>query len=371
MRLPKKKAKIVLDAVTSLQAEQVISSDTAEVIRAHVEPITFDWRRLARYSFIVSICCIVISVLAAVFDRVFIRWFDRVLPYLTRLFNAPPPVRSGALFLLSAAIIWLGLKRRARFPSQIYSNEAIFTFGVLGIAGAVYSLSGMVQFLEFGTWLIALAGCIYVILGAALESKIVWCYGLFTLSAALGSGTGYRMGGYYLWQRTPVVSLVYGMVLVAIAVGLQAAPRALNPDAAKRVKRVLLLCGVTRVVGLLHVFISLWILSIWGSSRHHYNSSDFRLDCLIWAILFGAVAAVAVARSLEKDDAVLRGFGLTFFFINLYTAFFQYFWAGLHKAICFAILGASFWLLGRKAESLWNMKKTAQPQPPENPDSND
>jgi hypothetical protein len=371
MRLPKKKAKIVLDAVTSLQAEQVISLDTAEMIRAHVEPITFDWRRLARYSFLVSIICLVISVLAAVFDQVFLRWFDWMLPYLTRLFNAPPPVRSGALFLLAAGIIWLGLKRRAKFPSQVYTNEAIFTFGVFGIAGAIYSLSGMAQFLGFGTYLMALAGCIYVILGAALESKIVWGYGLFTLSAALGNGTGYSMGGYYLWQKTPVLSLVYGMVLLAIAAGLQAAPPALNPNAAKRVKRALPLCGVTRVVGLLHVFISLWMLSIWGSSRHQYRSSDFRLDCLIWAILFGAVAAVAVARSLEKDDAVLRGFGLTFFFINLYTALFQYFWNGIHKAIFFAILGASFWLLGRKAESLWNMKKAAQPPPPENPVPNE
>jgi hypothetical protein len=68
------------------------------------------------------------------------------------------------------------------------------------------------------------------------------------------------------------------------------------------------------------------------------------------------VAAVAVARALEKDDSVLRGFGLTFFFINLYTALFQYFWNGLHKAIFFAILAASFWLLGRKAESLWKMR---------------
>lgn len=356
MRLPKKKAEIVLNVVAALQKEQVISFETAEVIRTHIEPITFDWRRLARYSFVVSIICVVISFLAAVFDEVIIRWFERVLPYITRLFNAPPLVRSGALFLLSAVIIWLGLKRRAKFPARIYSNEAIFTFGVLGIAGAVYSLSKMMQYLELGTYLITLAGCIYVILGAALESKIVWCYGLFTLSAALGSGTGYEMGGYYLWQDTPVLSLVYGMVLVAIATSLQAAPRVLNPNTARRVERVLSLSGVTRVVGLLHVFISLWILSIWGSSDYHYNSGDFRLDCLVWAILFGAVAAVAVARALEKDDSVLRGFGLTFFFINLYTALFQYFWNGLHKALFFGILGASFWLLGRKAESLWKMK---------------
>ena len=235
MRLPKKKAKIVLDAVTTLQADQVIAPEIAEVIRAHVEPISFDWRRLARYSFIASLICVVMSILTAVFDEMIVRWFERMLPYIARLFNAPPPVRSGALLLLSAVIFRLGLKRRAKFPDRIYSNEAIFTFGVLGIGGAVYSLSRMNQYVDLGTY-------------------------------------------------------------------------------------------------------------------------NFRWDCLIWALLFGAVAVVAVARSLEKDDSVLRGFGLTFFFINLYTAFFQYFWNGIHKAIFFAILGASFWLLGRKAESLWKMK---------------
>jgi len=53
---------------------------------------------------------------------------------------------------------------------------------------------------------------------------------------------------------------------------------------------------------------------------------------------------------------MMRGFGLTFFFIELYTKFFEYFWDGLHKAIFFAILGVSFWLVGRKAEAMWTMK---------------
>ena len=48
--------------------------------------------------------------------------------------------------------------------------------------------------------------------------------------------------------------------------------------------------------------------------------------------------------------------GLTFFFIELYTKFFEYFWNGIHKAIFFAILGVSFWLIGRKAEAMWKMK---------------
>ena len=33
------------------------------------------------------------------------------------------------------------------------------------------------------------------------------------------------------------------------------------------------------------------------------------------------------------------------------------FWNGLHKAVFFALLAASFWYIGSKAESIWNLGK--------------
>jgi hypothetical protein len=59
---------------------------------------------------------------------------------------------------------------------------------------------------------------------------------------------------------------------------------------------------------------------------------------------------------LRNDDGVLRGFGLTFFGINLYTRFFEFFWDGLHKAVLFGILGLTFWLIGSRAETIWQMR---------------
>ncbi|MDR1708420.1 MAG: DUF2157 domain-containing protein, partial [Candidatus Accumulibacter sp.] len=73
-----------------------------------------------------------------------------------------------------------------------------------------------------------------------------------------------------------------------------------------------------------------------------------------WAVLFGAAAVAAIWYGLKRDDGVLRGFGLTFLFINLYTRFFEYFWNSVHKAVFFAILAASFWFLGRRAETIWH-----------------
>jgi len=44
-----------------------------------------------------------------------------------------------------------------------------------------------------------------------------------------------------------------------------------------------------------------------------------------------------------------------FLFINLYTRFFEYCWDSLHKAIFFAVAGRELWLLGRRAEAIWNL----------------
>ena len=65
----------------------------------------------------------------------------------------------------------------------------------------------------------------------------------------------------------------------------------------------------------------------------------------------------AVYHGLRHDNDITKGFGLTFLGINLYTRFFELFWDNLHKAIFFALLGASFWYIGSKAETIWNLGK--------------
>ena len=58
-----------------------------------------------------------------------------------------------------------------------------------------------------------------------------------------------------------------------------------------------------------------------------------------------------------------EGFGVTFLGINLYTRFFELFWNNLHKAIFFALLAASFWYIGSKAETIWNFGKEERLSP--------
>jgi len=76
----------------------------------------------------------------------------------------------------------------------------------------------------------------------------------------------------------------------------------------------------TFVVGILYLFLSLWILSIWG---HHAEKSDTRL---IWSVIFGIAALGSIYHGLRFDNSISKGFGVTFFLINLYTKFFETFW---------------------------------------------
>jgi hypothetical protein len=341
LQLPKKKARVVLDAVEALERSQVLDAHTAEKIRSNIHAIPFDWRRLARYSFIVAITCIVIAIGAVVADE----W---LMQMLSKLFKMPWSFKSASCAAFSAGVIVLGLKRRDLHPDKIYSNEAIFFVGVLGIAGSIACLG---KAIDTGSGhyslLVLLAALVYGVLGITLESKLIWGFSLFSLGGWFGAETGYMSGwgAYYLGMAFPMRFVLFGSALTLASHLMAGRPRLAS------------FFGLTRVVGLLYLFIALWILSIWGNCEGYNdwnNASHWEL--LHWSVYFGIAAAAAIYLGLRNDDGVLRGFGLTFLGINLYTRFFELFWDGLHKAIFFAILGLSFWLIGSRAESIWQMR---------------
>jgi hypothetical protein len=114
-------------------------------------------------------------------------------------------------------------------------------------------------------------------------------------------------------------------------------------------------------MGLLYLFISLWMLSIFGNYGE-INSwyRAHQIELFHWSLLFAFVALGAFVYGLKNDDATTRGFGLVFLFINLYTRFFEYFWNQLHKSIFFGLLALSLWYVGTRAETIWNLKLNSQ-----------
>lgn len=342
----------MLEAVDTLASEQVIDAATAGRIRCNIRPWKFDWRRLARYSFLVAIICAVISVVALLADDWILAWLERIGKLLERILLLSDAVRSLACAVLSAAVIFLGLRRRRQHPEKLYSNEGGFFLGVLGIAASIAFLG---RAIDDGSGhfslLILLAAVVYGILGAALESILIWVFGLLSIGAWFGAETGYESGwgAYYLGMAYPMRFVFFGFALTLASLLMKNRPR------------IRFLFPATRVIGLLYLFIALWILSIWGNHQGYddwHRAAQYEL--LHWAILFGAASGVCIYLGLRHDDGVLRGFGLTFLFINLYTRFFEYCWNGLHKGVFFAVLAVSFWFIGSRAEAIWTLKSRQQ-----------
>lgn len=318
---------------------------TAEVLRDSIEVTFFDWKRLAKYSFWFAIGCTVISVSAFLADKALREIFELV-------FNAPHSIKFVALTLASAAIYWVGARRRTRYPNKIFSNEAVLFFGVLATAGAVYQLG---MWLDTGSGrfsiLLLLSSLIYGALGYFVRSNLIWLFSLISLGSWMGAETGYMSGwgAYYLGMNYPLRFVVFGGVLISVALLLE------------RKEWFEHFFRTTLASGLSYFFIALWIVSIFGNYGELTMWHEVKqIQLFHWSIVFGLAACAAIYHGLRYGNEMTKGFGLTFLIINLYTRFFEYFWDATHKALFFAILGISFWFLGTKAEKIWQLGESKE-----------
>lgn len=275
-----------------------------------------------------------------------------LLEKLSALFRFDASVRMvNAAILATLSYIW-AFRRRIRYPDKRYSNEAILFIGVLLTACSLWQLG---VWLDNGSGrvstLLIMGAVLYGVIGWFSRSGLVWWFALLSLGSAFGAETGYMSGwgAYWLGMSYPIRFIAFGLVLIAAAFMLK-------PALVKRgLERVSL------VMGLLYLFIALWILSIFGNYSDLDRWNNVRqIELLHWSLLFGIAAVTAIWLGLKQDDGVLRGFGLTFLGINLYTRFFELFWDSMPKVIFFVVLGISLWALGHYAEKIWQLGR--QPQ---------
>jgi len=176
----------------------------------------------------------------------------------------------------------------------------------------------------------------------------VWLFALVSFGSWFGTETGYQThwADYFLGMNYPLRFVLFGFVLVAASFAL------------RRRKWFASFDDLTYVVGLLYLFLSLWLLSIFGNYGNIDNWWHIRqISLFYWGIISAAVAGGFLLYGLKSKDDIAREFGITFLIIFIYTKYFEYFWDNVNKTIFFGILAISFWLIGRKAEKIWNLKK--------------
>ncbi|MBI9091740.1 MAG: DUF2157 domain-containing protein [Desulfobacterium sp.] len=340
MKLSRKKAKIAQDLLGQWVSEGVISTPEAERLNRSYEVVPFDWKRLARYSFWIAVISVIISISSLLAD-------EALVAFLLSLFNAPPMARCIFFGLLAWGLFFLGIFKRRKRPERIFTVESIFFLGVVA-TGAAVAFLGESLASESGHFslLILVATLVYAVLGVFLDSRLIWVFALLSFGGWLGAETGYASGwgAYYLGMNYPMRFVLLGGVLLVAALEF------------KRRPRVAAFYASTRSMGLLYLFISLWIMSIFGNYGDMDQWERIRqYELFHWSIIFAGASLGAIYIGLRYDEGAFRGFGLVFLFINLYTRFFEYFWDSVHKAVFFAVMAASFWYIGSRAEAIWAM----------------
>ncbi|MEQ4922596.1 DUF2157 domain-containing protein [Proteus hauseri] len=338
MQVTRKQERVIRSALDEWQTSGILSTEEHQKLADTLQGVLFDWKRLSRYAFWTAIVCLIIAV-GSIFSD------SALVYYLIELFSFSEIMRVISPAVIASILYFWGFKRQRNEVRWHYSTEFILFIGVMFTALFLWQLG---ELLDNGSGHVAplfLVGCvIYGVVGFISRSSLVWLFFLLMLGSWFGAETGYMSGwgAYWLGMNYPIRFVFFGSGLLAACYFLR------NLLVHRR------LFTMSKIMGLTYLFIALWIMSIFGNydpDIWYYTSS---VNLLPWALLFGVVAVACIYISLKTDDGMLRGFGLTFLGINLYTRFFEYFWNSLHSAIFFAILAISLIMIGRKAEKIWH-----------------
>ena len=355
MKINKRQAKTLNEAITQWEKDNRIDQDTAESLRNSYEVVGFDWKLLAVYSFWIAITCFVISIGVLLAD-------DYLMALLASLIDTPASVLAVISAGLAVASFAFGVRRRRRYPEKYFSNEAMYFFGVLWTAVSVGFLRETASFEDthIALFLFGLT-VIYGVIGFRLSSMLVWIFALLSFAAWGLEQSSYFAGtsDYFLGLNMAWRLVIIGLIVLATAwlfaknKGKQADLAAGTPVATNRFAY---LQEPTRFIGLFYLLFALWLVSLFGN---HSNAATWskvsQISFLPWAILSGSVCLGLLYHGIKHADKLTRSFGITFLLINLYTRYFEYFWDAMHKTVFFALLALSFWLIGTKAEKLWQL----------------
>ncbi|MGB3852723.1 MAG: hypothetical protein WA958_22355 [Tunicatimonas sp.] len=343
MKINPNEQRIIRRAIEHWAEQGLVDAETAQRLRDAEGPVrkaTFDWKNLSLIAFFFAVSCIILATVLLLLD-------DWLMATLNSLLNASDLVKMLLWAVITVGLYYGAHVHQKRYPARGFSNEALYMFGAIGVAFTLTYLSFVLGMAEgYFAALILLASGVYAAAAVQWHSKLTWLLALGTLAVWFGAETAYHSdwGAYFMGMNFPLRYVVFGGLLLGLSRGLLRLPR-LRPFA-----------PLTYVTGLLGLFFSLWLLSVFGN-HGSYDSWEAaaRISFLHWSLLLAVGSGLAIYYGQQREDRVTAEVGLAFLVINAYTLYFEFCWDSLHKVAFFAILAASFWLLGKKAERLWQL----------------
>jgi hypothetical protein len=188
----------------------------------------------------------------------------------------------------------------------------------------------------------------FLVIAYLMEDQIALLFGIGFLAHTIGLFTTYFTACYVIGVQFPAIQLIVGLLLVFI--GLWHIEKVRS-----REDNFQFLFGRTyEWTGLLFIYLSLWIMSIWGFTfKEHYWITPRASELWMANILFIAASLFALFYGAVKEDKMFFNFGLTFFIIDSYTLFFSHVWATVGSAVGSLLLGVMLIVTGYILRDLW------------------
>lgn len=342
----KKDIRLLRKSLEEWEEKGFLSPPEKAKLEESLEPTTFNWQDLSASAFVLALGFSFIAVIALFADR----W---LMQALNQLIETSDFLKSLSLALLAVVLYLLGWRRQQK-KSETYSNETFYALGSLAAAISIGYLGiAMGGGRGITTAMLALAALLYLGLALLLNSRLSWLFGLLALAGCFGAATarGTDYYAYYKGMNYPLRFIIFGTLLTSCSYLLSFHSRTRT------------FTRMTRVMGVSSLLFCLWLMSIFGNMvRYDLWEQVSQNRFLGWSLLLMLCSGLTAWWGHRSSQLTIRDLGITFFVLNIYTRYIEFCWALMPKALFFALMALSFWLVGKQAEKFWKTEKKNEPE---------
>lgn len=343
MQLNKEKFDLLNNAIDEWQNQDLITTEQSQKLKSTVVIRKFDWKQVTIYAFIIAVVCCVLSIIVLLSDKPLRELIEKILQINDVIISCILTVFT----LLGFYYTKIRFQKHKTTPFRNQSFLLIAAF--LSLASISYWAKTMHVFQNNYAGIFLLASIIYVALAIYFNSQTIWVLSILMLAFAYGLFSVLLSNDVdreiFLGMNFPFRFIPFSLILLAFLLLFNKSEK-LKP-----------FYKTHYIVGLLFFFFSLWLVSIFGNfeSYERWNTVT-QFQFIFWDLVLFVLTSFGMYFGLKRNDFVIGNISLMFFILNLITRYFEYFWIPLHKSIFFMILAIVFWLVGSKAEKLWNLK---------------
>lgn len=242
---------------------------------------------------------------------------------------------------LVAGGVWLRTRMDLPRTGRVLELLGAFALEGFSFAFAYYHPTGSKDWAA----LVGIVAVLLLVLAYGLRNPLVLIDACVNLFLFFGGETGYSGGVYWLGMTFPVRYLFAGAVAGLLGWGHARWGGRWQPFAA-----------VWAHAGLLVMNLALWFLALFGYFTEHVTWDDNTAERLAFTALWALVAAGFLWVGMRRKVPLLRGYGLTFLFINAFTFYAQFvvantgaLWFAHLLLVGGALVGLGVWAERRRA----------------------